>query len=87
MNLNKLGENTFLPEITHISTHGIWLLTQQQEELFMPYESFPWFKDAPVGKILHVEELSPDHYHWPELDIDLTREIIAHPDKFPLTAQ
>jgi hypothetical protein len=48
-------------EITHISGHGVWLLASGKE-LFMPYEEFPWFKDAPVGKILNVEETFPERF-------------------------
>jgi hypothetical protein len=55
--------------------------------LFLAYEDFPWFKDAPVAKILSVEEPTPDHYYWSELDIDLSAGIIEHPDRFPLSAQ
>ena len=53
-------------------------------ELFMAYEDFPWFKDAPVRKILHVEEPYPGHFYWPDLDVDLTAEIIEHRERFPL---
>ncbi len=53
----------------------------------MSYEDFPWFKDAPIGKVLHVEEPSPGHYCWPDLDIDLTDEIIEHPERFPLKSK
>ena len=53
----------------------------------MRYEDFPWFRDAPVGKVLNVEEPIPDHFYWPELDVDLTVEIIEHPDRFPLRAE
>jgi len=52
--------------------------------LFMAYEDFPWFKDAPVRKILHVEEPYPGHFYWPDLDVDLTAEIIEHRERFPL---
>jgi hypothetical protein len=31
----------------------------------MSYDDFPWFKDAPVGKILNVEEPTPGHFYWP----------------------
>ncbi len=58
-----------------------------EKELFLAYEEFPWFKDAPVGKILFVEEPIPGHYHWPDLDIDLTEEMIEHPERFPLKAR
>ena len=58
----------------------------------MSYEDFPWFKDAPVGKILNVEEPNKGHFYWPDLDVDLTVEIIEHPElwrsaKSPPSAQ
>ena len=50
----------------------------------MYYEDFPWFKDVPVRKILNVEEPHSGHFYWPDLDVDLTAEIIEHPERFPL---
>jgi hypothetical protein len=85
MSLHPHGKNTSV-EVTNVSGHGVWLLTQN-EELFMSYEDFPWFKDAPIGSILQVEEQSPGHYCWPKLDVDLTAEIIKNPGKFPLRAK
>jgi len=73
-------------KVTHISPHGIWLLTQN-EELFMPYKDFPWFNQQPIEAILNVEEPSPEHYYWPAIDVDLSREIIKNPDKFPLVVE
>ena len=83
MSSKPLGKNTSVVEVTHISSHGVWLLTGEKE-LFMSYVDFPWFKDVPVGKIIHVEEPHPGHFHWPDLDIDLTIESIEYPEKFPL---
>jgi hypothetical protein len=77
------GANAPDLEITNISSNGIWLWTKGKE-LFMPYENFPWFKDVPIGKILNVEEPSGGHFYWPDLDVDLTAEIIEHPERFPL---
>lgn len=85
MNSLALGNNTFPIEVTHISNHGIWLLTQTGE-LFMSYDDFPWFKNQTVDAILHVEEPSPDHFYWPAIDVDLTLEMIKHPERFPLLA-
>lgn len=86
MSSKPLGKSTSQVEVTNISAHGIWLLASRGE-MFLAYEDFPWFKDAPVSKILNVEEPVPDHYYWPDLDVDLTAEIIDHPDRFPLTAK
>jgi len=86
MSLLAHGNNTSDIEVTNISSHGIWLLAHGKE-LFMSYEDFPWFKDQPVKSLIYLEELSPGHYYWPELDVDLTEEIIEHPERFPLKSQ
>lgn len=78
-NSQALGKAILQTEVTNISSHGIWLLTQDRE-LFMPFDDFPWFKDVPVSKILNVEEPSSGHFYWPDLDIDLGVESIEHPE-------
>ena len=78
-----VGKYAKIVEVTHISASGVWLLTGDRE-LFMSYNDFPWFKEAPVGKILNVKEPRAGHYYWPDLDVDLTDEIIEQPDKYPL---
>ncbi len=80
------GVSTSPVEVTNISKHGFWLLLEN-EELFLPFSEFPWFRDVPVGKILHVELPSSDHLYWPELDVDLSVESIRHPEKFPLVSR
>ena len=80
------GINTFPVEVTNISCHGFWLLLEN-EELFLPFSEFPWFRDASIGKIFHVELPSSNHLYWPELDIDLAVESIREPGKFPLVSQ
>jgi Protein of unknown function (DUF2442) len=66
-------------EVTNITGHGVWQLVADSE-LFMSYDDFPWFKDAPVGKVLNVEEPGPGHFYWPELDIDVGLETIEIPE-------
>ncbi len=79
------GNNTSSVEITNISSHGIWMFVHDQEA-FLPFHLFPWFKDAPVGKILHVELVSDRHLYWPDLDVDLDVESIFHPENYPLVS-
>ena len=86
MRSSALGNNISDCEVTHISSHGIWLFAQG-EELFMSYEDFPWFKDQPVKAILNVEQPAQDHFYWPEIDVDLSKEIINNPGRFPLKAR
>ena len=83
MNSSAHGIITLGTEVTHVSSHGIWLLSEGRE-YFLSYDDFPWFKDAPIGKVLNIEDASPGHFHWPDLDIDLGLDTIEHPEKYPL---
>ena len=74
------------PEVTHVSPHGIWLLLGD-EEMLLPFEKFPWFRNATIDQIAHVEWPTPDHLYWPALDIDLAVASIRHPEAFPLVAR
>ena len=80
------GVSTFPVEVTNISKHGFWLLLEN-EELFLPFSEFPWFRDVPIGKILNVELPSLNHLYWPDLDVDLAIESIRHPENFPLVSR
>jgi hypothetical protein len=53
----------------------------------MSYDDFPWFKNQTVESITNVEEQSPDHFYWPDIDVDLTLESIKHPEHFPLKSK
>jgi hypothetical protein len=80
------GAHTLEAEITNVSKHGFWLLLEA-EELFVPFDEFPWFRDAPIGKLLNVERPSPEHLYWPELDVDLAVDSIRYPERFPLISR
>lgn len=73
-------------EVTNISGHSIWMFIHDQE-VFLPFDQFPWFQDAPVRKILHVEMLSKHHIYWLDLDVDLDVDSIFHPENYPLTSK
>jgi hypothetical protein len=81
-----LGANISQVEVTNVSKHGFWLLLDD-EELFLPFAEFPWFKDASIGTLLNVERPRPHHLYWPDLDVDLAVESIRHPEQFPLIAK
>jgi len=86
MKSEAVGKITSEVEIANISSHGIWLLSENQE-LFLSYADFPWFKDVTIQQILNVEEPMPGHFYWPDLDVDLSIESIEHPERFPLKAK
>ena len=70
-------------EVTHINGHGLWLMVKDRE-YFLPYEEFPWFRDAKVGDVLNVCLNHGSHLHWPALDVDLCVESLEKPEAFPL---
>ncbi len=80
------GRRTLEAEVTNISQHGLWLLLGDRE-LFLPFDKFPWFRDAPIAKLIRVRLPSPDHLYWPDLDVDLAVESIEHPERFPLVSK
>lgn len=80
------GTSTSVAEVTNVSPHGLWLLLGE-EELFIPYAEFPWFKGATIEQVCDVQWPSPGHVYWPQLDVDLAVESIRNPAAFPLRAK
>jgi hypothetical protein len=77
------GSATSVPEVTHVSRHGFWLLLGD-EELLVPFSEFPWFRKATIEQLSDVQWPTPDHLYWPQLDVDLSVESIRKPEAFPL---
>jgi len=77
------GANTSIVEVTHIDSRGLWLYVDGVEH-YMPFAQFPWFSNATVRQIANIERPCFDHFHWPDLDIDLTLAMIDHPENYPL---
>lgn len=80
------GTNTSAAEVTHVSRHGFWLLLED-EELLVPFEKFPWFRNATIEQLSDVQWPAPSHLYWPQLDVDLAVESIRDPAAFPLVAK
>lgn len=83
MKLYRRGKNTLNVEVSNISMHGIWLYVNGKE-YFLPYDEYPWFKDAKIKEIHNVQLLHESSLHWPELDVDLELDSLEHPEKYPL---
>lgn len=86
MKSSVLGKNTSRAEIQDISPHGIWLFAKGREYM-LPFEEFPWFRDAKVSAIYNVQLVHQTHLHWPDLDVDLDLESLQNPERFPLVAK
>ena len=81
-----LGSIISAAEVSHVSRDGFWILLQN-EELFVPFVEFPWFRDASIGQLMNVEWPQSNHLYWPDLDVDLSVESIRNPADFPLRAR
>jgi hypothetical protein len=73
-------------EVTNVSPHGFWLLIEERER-FVPFEDFPWFRDATIAELTNVERPSSHHLYWPKLDIDLAVDSLDHPARYPLVSR
>jgi hypothetical protein len=80
------GTITSTVEVTHVSKHGFWVLLDA-EELLVPFEHFPWFRNATIEQLSDVEWPAPNHLYWPQLDVDLSVESIRNPLAFPLVSK
>jgi Protein of unknown function (DUF2442) len=86
MRSETLGRRISQVEVTNVSPHGFWLFVGEQE-LFVSFKNFPWFEDASIRQISHVELPSAHHLYWPDLDIDLAVDSLTHPERYPLVSQ
>lgn len=82
----QAGSNTSAVEVLNISQHGLWLWLDE-EECFLPFKEFPWFKQATIEDILKIERVHHDHLYWPSLDVDLHVDCMKHLHKYPLVAK
>ena len=80
------GTSTSPVELANVSPHGFWILVDGVEH-FLPFEQFPWFRDATIAQLSDVQLPNPHHLYWPALDIDLAVESLTHPERFPLVSR
>ncbi len=86
MNSEPDGADTSLnelAEITAISAAGFWLLVSDRE-YFVAFADYPDFRRATVAQIYSMRRQGADHFHWPELDIDIELGALEQPERFPL---
>jgi Protein of unknown function (DUF2442) len=80
------GKPTSAVEVTNVSGNGFWLLLDA-EEVFVEFKQFPWFKNASIAQLLHVERPATHHLYWPDLDVDLAVESLTNPERYPLVSR
>ena len=78
----RRGSATSGVELSNVSPHGLWLLVDGAE-WFLPFDDFPWFREATIGQLSRIERPGEDHLRWPDLDVDLSMASIENPGAFP----
>jgi len=68
-------------------SEGGFSIQWRDRELRISFDRFPWFKTEPAAALDDWQEVSPGHFYWPQLDVDLTAEMIDHPERFPKMAK
>ncbi|WP_425583062.1 DUF2442 domain-containing protein [Zobellella aerophila] len=71
-------------QVSRLESEGLWLRINGLE-YFLGYDLFPWLRNASESKIYNVESFGENGIRWPDLDVDLTLDIIQHPQRYPLT--
>ena len=83
MKLERLGGSISGAEVLNIDVHGLWLFAKGKE-YFLPYDDFPWFKDAKITDVLNLQLLHEFHLYWPTLDVDLDLKSLEDTSETPL---
>ena len=79
------GTDTSAVELTLVAKQGFWLLLGD-EELYLAFANFPWFKAATIEQLSDVQRPSAGHLYWPQLDVDLAVDSVRDPAAFPLVS-
>jgi len=80
---NQPGTSISPSEVTNIEPLGFWLLVDNKE-YFVPFADYPVFQGASIQLIFHMQRLSPNQLHWPDLDADIEIEALDQPEHYPL---
>lgn len=65
-------------EVGTVAKAGFWLLIDDRE-LYLPFDWFPWFRNAAIDALSTIERPSPNHLYWPKLDVDVAVAFIEYP--------
>ncbi len=83
MNIGAILVKTKIAEITNISPFGFWVLLDD-EEFFIDFKLYPSFYNAKISEINDFTIDAMGNFHWESLDVDIEKDAIEHPEKYPL---
>ena len=80
--IRERGKPTSAVEVANVSPHGFWLMIDRTE-YFLPFEHFPWFRDATIGELTNVQLPSPAPPLLARLGRRSRHRIVNAPRKIP----
>jgi hypothetical protein len=80
----KQMEHTEILKCHSIGRPAGFHLLVDETECFVPFEDYPRFEQAKLSEIFNMQRLTPDQFHWPDLDIHIELNALKAPEKFPL---
>lgn len=80
---SSISKTNLDAQVTQITPFGVWVL-MGDHEFYLNYKDYPWFKEAKVSQIHHLEVTRTGNLRWPELDIDLEYDSLIFPEAYPL---
>ncbi len=83
MNIGAILVKTKIAEITNISPFGFWVLLDD-EEFFIDFKLYPSFYNAKISEINDFTIDAMGNFHWESLDVDIEKDAIEYPEKYPL---
>lgn len=83
MNIGTAILNKTKVEVVHISPIGLWLFADGSE-FFVNFCDYPDLLNATIKQLNSVTMDSMGDFHWEELDIDIERDSLEEPEKYPL---
>ncbi len=61
------GSSNLAAQVTNVSRHCFWLLLGE-EELAVPFNQFPWIKQATIEQLSEVQRPTEEHLYRPQID-------------------
>ena len=82
----SLSKTKASAKLTFVDAKKITLsLNNNNYELL--FTDFPWFENKSQTDLENVEELVTNHFHWPNLSVDLTKDMLLNPKRHPQKSQ
>lgn len=70
-------------EIQNISPFGFWIF-DGEKEYFVSFKAYPDFLNCSISQITNFTTDLCGNFHWESLDIDIGKESLEYPEKYPL---